>query len=335
MDLDTLITTVYVFVDDWYKANMRYQVARRTGPPVKLSDSEVLTIALVGQWRVGVPWRSERGVVRYMQTHGRGWFPSMLGGSAYNARVRNLWRVFLELQQALARELAAPTDSYEVVDCVPVPACSLAQAEKGTGHWCWWGNKARGGTRSGWFWGDQALLSVRPGGAITGWVLASAHTDDRWLLQALISYRAGAPNIVGPPPMQADRTAEPPTHLGPTCALQGQAQQTYLADKGFNGERWLNHWLSQFQCRVITAPSVNEIGRKWPRRLRRWLNSKRQIVETCFAILADVFDFQSLGAHSLWGLYTRLSITMAAFNLGIWLNRLAGRSDLALETLIN
>ncbi len=63
MDLDTFLTQLYVMIHDWYKTEMAGGMARRRGPAVKLSDSEVLTIALVGQWRVGVLWRSERGVV--------------------------------------------------------------------------------------------------------------------------------------------------------------------------------------------------------------------------------------------------------------------------------
>ena len=46
--------------------------------PLEMSDSEVLTVAIAGQWRDGVPWRSERGIVRYMLKHGQSWFPRML-----------------------------------------------------------------------------------------------------------------------------------------------------------------------------------------------------------------------------------------------------------------
>jgi len=56
-------------VDDWYKAEGHRLMQRHAGPAVRMSDSEVLTVALAGHWRVGVPWQSERGVVRYMQQH--------------------------------------------------------------------------------------------------------------------------------------------------------------------------------------------------------------------------------------------------------------------------
>lgn len=333
MDFDTLITTVYVIVDDWYKAEMAETMRRKTGPRARMSDSEVLTVALLGQWRVGVPWKSERGLVRYMLKYGRGWFPTMLERSAYNERVRNLWAVFIQLQQALATQLRHVTDCYEVVDCVPLPACSISQTQTYDGHWLWWSTKGYGGTHGGWYWGDQALVSVLPTGVITGWLIAAANSDDRWSLQALISYRAGQGAIRGPVPKQADRVSQPPSHIGPALAAGGRPGQIYLADQGFNGWRWSDFWRQTYACQVI-APPVAHAQPTWSRPWRRWLAAKRQIVETTFALLCRVFDFQHLGAHSRWGLYTRVAITTAAFNLGILLNRLFNRSGLTHETLL-
>jgi hypothetical protein len=119
MDLDTFLATLYVVVDDWYKAEMAGAMRRHVGPAVQMSDSEVLTVALAGQWRVGVPWQSERGVVRYMQQHERGWFPTMLGRSAFNERLRGLWAALVKLQQRVAEWLTEPDEVYESVDIVP------------------------------------------------------------------------------------------------------------------------------------------------------------------------------------------------------------------------
>jgi hypothetical protein len=132
MDQDTFMTTLSVWIDDWYKAEMAEALQRRHGPQPCMSDSEVLTVALAGQWRCGV---------RYMQQQGRGWFPHMLQRSRFNQRVRYLWAAIIKLQQALASAL------YEVVDCLPIPGCSNAQAFKG-GHWLWCGTRGHGGRRA-------------------------------------------------------------------------------------------------------------------------------------------------------------------------------------------
>jgi hypothetical protein len=333
MDLDTFFTTLYVLVDDWYTAKMAEQMARKRGQEPQMSDSEVLTVALAGQWRVGVPWRSERGVVRYMQAHGRGWFPKMLQRSAFNERVRNLWAVFVHLQQTMSEWLRQPTEIYEVVDCVPLPACSIAQTHTYDGHWLWWSTKGYGGTQGGWYWGEQACASVLPCGAVTGWIIASAHSDDRWLLQALISQRHGQFEVAGPASKQENRPSIPPEHMGPQLAIGRAVTAYYLADQGFNGWRWRTFWETRYCTHVISAPATHERG-AWSRTTRRWLSSHRQIIETAFSILTNVFDLQRLQAHSRGGQYTRVSIAMAAYNLGIYINRLSGRPDLSHATLI-
>lgn len=333
MDLDTFLTTLYVLVDDWYKAEMQDTVRRQRGPKTHMSDSEVLTVALAGQWRAGVPWRSERGVVRYMQKHGRHWFPTMLERSAFNERVRKLWRVLIALQQAFARHIGNPQALYEVVDTIPLPACSLSQSQNWGGHWLWWSSRGYGGTRGGWYWGEQVLMSVLPQGAITGWLVGSAHSDDRWLLQALISQRQGHYGLEGPPAKQADRVSAPPSHVGPLAACGQTSPLAYLADQGFNGWRWHDFWAEHYRTCVLSAPPTHAHD-AWSPSARRWLKSHCQIVETAFAILTQVFDLQRLRAHSRWGQYTRISLATAAYNLGIYLNRLLQRPDLAHETLI-
>ena len=46
MDLEAFFTTVYVRVDDWYKEEIA-ALRSKVGAPAQMSDSEVLTLALV------------------------------------------------------------------------------------------------------------------------------------------------------------------------------------------------------------------------------------------------------------------------------------------------
>lgn len=209
MDLDTFLTTLYVVVDDWYKSEVGQR--RHVGAREQMSDSEVLTVALAGQWRVGVSWRSERGVVRWMQQHGRGWFPRMVGRSAFNRRVRQMWGLFIRLHQAVGDWLRQATDVYECVDGVPLVAMSNGQAKREPGHWLWESQVGHGGTSGGFFVGDHLMASVTPRGVVTGWVVGNADINDRWLLTALLSARAGCPELLPPPwrPMRAGPTGPP------------------------------------------------------------------------------------------------------------------------------
>lgn len=335
MDLDTFITTLYVLIDDWYKQGMAERMRRGAGPARQMSDSEVLTVAVAGQWRVGVPWETERGVVRYMQKHGRHWFPHMLGKSQFNQRVRELWAVLVRLQQVVAIWLTREDDLYECVDCVPLPGCSLAQAAHQDRHWLS-GERGHGGNHGGWYYGQQLLLSVSKGGAVTGWLTGPAATDDRWLLEAFLSTRRGYMQLLEPaqPPKKQPAFSHVPTLecFSPAITAGADFQRPYLADRGFNGERWIQHWQSEYGMTVITSPPANASPPADPAR-SRWLASHRQIVETVLARLTDYFDLKRLRAHSEWGKLTRLAAKMAAYNLGCLFNRMLGRPDGAVTTL--
>lgn len=335
MDLDTFFTELYVFVDDWYKAEGAKLMQRRGGPREKMSDSEVLTIAIAGQWRVGVAWQSERGLVRYLEAHGKQWFPHMLKRSAFNERVRLLWGALVRLQQVLASQLDGAECVYECVDCVPLPACSLGQARSGDRHWLWWSQLGRGGNHGGWFFGEQMLLAVSQTTAITGWVVGPARVDDRWMMQYLVSARAGRPTLRGP--LHRSRDGKRPMHppvgqILPLNAVGENPQRPYLADRGFSGARWQSHWL-HYQATVVTIPPDN-VAQPWPVRDKRWLRHHRQRVDTVFSRLCEVFGLFRLQAHSRWGQLTRLAAKFAAHNFGLWLNRRLHRPLGALATLL-
>lgn len=335
MDLDTFFTTVYVVVDDWYKAQMQIQMRRHWTGRERMSDSEVLTVAIAGQWRVGVPWQSERGLLRYLHAHGRGWFPTLLQVSAFNRRVRCLWAALVQLQQTLAEWLDGSHNVYEVVDCVPLPAYSLAQGYQ-PGHWLWWSQKGHGGTHGGWYVGEQVMMSSSGSGAITGWLIGAAPLDDRWMLQAFLSQRAGRLCLDAPahrPRSGQKARLHPPTLLPTPLLAAGHTHPcSYLADRGFNGARWRTHW-HQFGADVLTIPPANAPD-AWQPAAQRWLTRHRQIIETVFASLTEVFGWQRLRAHSRWGQITRVAAICAAHNLGLWLNRQLGRPLHALATLL-
>lgn len=114
----------------------------------------------------------------------------------------------------------------------------------------------------------------------------------------------------------------------------GHAQdRPYLADKGFNGERWAAQWRQSYHATVITVPPAN-VQHPWSPQWKVWLASHRQIVETVFARLDQVFQIKQLNAHSRWGQYTRVAAKMAAYNIGLFINQLLGRPLGALATLI-
>ena len=103
LDADTVLTAVYCVVDDLYRATLAEGKPVRRGPKPRLSDSEVLTLAVLAQWQ---PDRSERAFVRYAVRHWRSSFPGLLTQSAFNRRVRDLWGVLWQLGPTLSQKVA-------------------------------------------------------------------------------------------------------------------------------------------------------------------------------------------------------------------------------------
>ena len=326
LDLETFLTTLYVLTDDLYKQYVVPKLPPSGGPEAKLSDSEVLCLGLACQWRSGVPWQSERGFVRYALAHLRHLFPGMTTQTAFNRRLRRLWGAYILLQQAVAEQLYS-ADDCEIMDCAPIPIARGARSF----HPGWLGDIARlgKGGNDRYFYGLHLLLVVSASGVASGWTLASGNVQDRWLAELLLTSRAGKAQLSGP--TQADgglRLPAPSDWIGPTQSCGSAQGKPILADPGYCGDDWQRHWQTDFQATVLTPPQCQRHS------ARQWFGSIRQAVETAFANLCASFGLHFPQAHTLWGLLTRIGAKVAAYNLGILINRLSGRPDLALATLV-
>jgi len=320
LDLETFLTTLYVMVDDWYQSHVRPHLPVTGRPTPKLSESEVLCLGLAAQWRVGVPWKSERGCLRYLRKHCRALFPHLTSQSAFNRRVRRLWGAFLRLQEAVAEGQVTP-DEFEILDTAPVPVARGARSF----HPGWLVEEARigkGGNHR-YFYGVRLLLSLSRRGVATGWVLGAGNVQERWLAELLLSARAGCPQLRGP--CQKGRGTprlEPPTKwVGPPVSSGRARGRPLLTDPGFGGGDWWEHWQHDYQATVISEP------KQASRELSRWFGSLRQVVETAFAHLCDTFGLRYPGAHTKWGPLTRVAAKVAAYNVAIAINRSLGRPD--------
>jgi hypothetical protein len=323
LDLETFLITLYVITDDWYQKVICSQLPACGGPAPKLCDSEVLCLALAAQWRSGVPWKTERGLVRYALKHFRPFFPGMTSQSAFNRRVRRLWGAFILLQPAISSQ-SRVADDCEVMDCVPVPVAHGARSF----HPGWLADIARigKGGNDRYFYGLHLLLVVTASGLPSGRTLAAGNVQDRWLAELLFSARVGQAHLTGSVAPTGEPQVAPPTDwVGPTQGCGTNRQCLMIADPGFAGQFWLAHWANDYAVQVVTLPSEAD---------HPWFSALRQVVETAFANLCDSFGLKYPGARTTWGLITRIAAKLAAYAVGIDINRTLGRPDFAFATLI-
>jgi hypothetical protein len=131
LDKATVLTTIYTIVDDVIKGSKVIQeILNRPGPAPKLSDSEVVTIALY-QELIGEP--REDHFFRLHQESLRAYFPELNERSRYNRRKRDLWSVILAVRMSLQIILdTLQMEETATIDSVPVPCVSYKRGKEGS-----------------------------------------------------------------------------------------------------------------------------------------------------------------------------------------------------------
>jgi hypothetical protein len=179
-DLNTLLTALYVWIDDSLGPR------RRAGRRPRLTDAELLTLA-TAQVLLGV--RSETRWLRLVPAALPGAFPYLPGQSGYNKRLR----AALPLLKRLIRELAADTDLWAdpvwLVDSTPVecarsrPAVLRSDLAGIAGYgYC--------ASHSRYFWGLRLHLICTPAGLPITWALADPKLDERQVLMCVLDHDA-------------------------------------------------------------------------------------------------------------------------------------------------
>jgi hypothetical protein len=332
LDLDTFLVAVYCIVDELYQTQCAPHKPPRSGPAPHLSDSEVLTLTLLGQWRGD---RSERALLRYATAHWRAYFPVLLSQSAFNRRVRDLAGVLTALGPLIAQQvttLLGPA-AYEVLDGLSVP---LARRCRGVRHRCFTDEAAigRGGSDRTWYYGVKLVGAVSAAGVVTGSVLTPANTEEHWGAEALLRWRVD-PTAPVPTVAELEPVLGPP-HRGPRTGPTGPvttplgvgtpASGDYVADRGYRGQAWQRHWHDDLGATVRTAAELprpapaDPVGWTARRQRSRWLARLRQVAETAFGALVTVFGLPFPKARTAAGVRARIAAKLAAFNLAVLLN---------------
>jgi hypothetical protein len=306
IDLDTFLTTLYVMVDDFCQSELEPEKPK-PGRQASLGRSEVMALALFGQW---VQFPSERAFYRYAQHHLREAFPQLPNRSQFNRLQRASRDEITTFALFLVQRLQAQNTAYEVLDSTA--AVTRDAKRRGLG---WLAGQADIGwsNRVGWYEGFHLLLCVTAQGVITGFGFASASTHDQHLAATLFEARhTPSPRLPG---------AGLPAH------------GSYVADKGFAGDRPKQHWKQHYQVDLITPPHQRS-KQRWPKALRRWLASLRQIIETVNDKLLNTFRLARERPHDLTGFQARLAAKVALHNFCIWFNLQRDEAPLAFAELL-
>jgi hypothetical protein len=177
-DLNTLLTALYVRIDDHLRTRVR------PGRPPRLTDAELLTLA-VAQALLGV--RSEARWLRLVPAALPGAFPYLPGQSGYNKRLR----AALPLLKRVIRVLAADTDLWAdpvwLVDSTPVE-CARSRPTVQRSNLAGFAGYGYCASHSRYFWGLRLHLVCTPAGLPITWALAHPKLDERQVLMTVLDH---------------------------------------------------------------------------------------------------------------------------------------------------
>jgi hypothetical protein len=184
MDLSTFIVAVFCLIDDRLKGRR----IRQRGPAPKLSDAEVLTIEIVGEF-LGID--TDKAIHLFFRRHYAEWFPALreVHRTTFARQAANLWKVKEHLWQEFLA-LAPHDPTFTLVDSMPLPACLFARAYR-----C---KRFHGEAAFGkdtllrqTFYGFRMHARVCWPGVITGFSVAPANAHDLSVVPELVESTRG------------------------------------------------------------------------------------------------------------------------------------------------
>jgi hypothetical protein len=292
VDLNTFIVAVFCEVDNWLAGQNKK--LRRRGPEPTLSDSEVLTMEIVGEF-LGID--DENGLYAYFRRHYAEWFPALreVHRTTFTRQMANLWVA----KERLWRELLNRIDfdpAISLVDSFPVPTCRFARAyrcrllpeESAFGY-----DEMAKQT----FYGLRAHLRLCWPGVIVGVSLAPADAHELSVAEEL---------------------------------LEG-AKGWALGDRNYWSPR-LFEQLSEEQGLELLAPYKSKKREKepWP----RWLVQKRRRIETVFSQLVERYNAKKRWARDRWHLTSRWLRKVLSHTVAVYFCQRVGLSPLSFAELL-
>lgn len=295
MDLDSFIITVFCHLDDALKECFEGRRLRQRGPCSTLSDSEVLTMEVVGQY-LGLS--QDKAIFAYFRRHYSHFFPALsrIHRTTFTRQAANLWLVKGRLWQHFV-SLLHYDRQLAIVDSFPLPVCRFARAPR-----C---RRFRDVAQFGkdtvalqTFYGLRVHVVVGWPGVITRLQLAPANVSELAMLPELTQHLTG--RLVG------DRN-----YWSPRATAE-------LAEQGVE----------------LVAPYRKATDDPHPRR-SSLLSRIRYRIDTVFGQLEERYAVKRVWAKDMWHLCSRLLREILSHTLCVLLNQLQGNEPLQLAELVS
>jgi hypothetical protein len=295
MDRYDFIITVYCLVCEQYRAVRATHPVRRGGFPPALSDEEVITIEICGEY-FKLP--TDKDMFNYFRAHYQALFPRLTDRTRFVRQAANLWQVKAAIQRRLTVVSGQADDPVQVIDTLPLPVCTYTRSGRDR---CFKPEADYGycAAKDLKYYGFKLGLRIARSGMITHFPLLPARPHDIQLLDDLVDGFAG---IVP-------------------------------ADKGFI-DAFRHARLAERQGVIVVTSPRKGMTTTHPPLLLKTCARIRKCIETVGSHLTEHFAIARTRAHDLWHFQHRLIRKVLAHTVGVFLNLQLGRPPLDLDGLV-
>ena len=295
MDRDEFIITVYCLVCEHYQVIKNIYSLRRGGFAPALSDEEVITMELCGEY---FKLATDKDLFGYFRTHYAHFFPRLSERTLFVRQAATLGQVKAAIQQRLTQVSGHATERVQIIDTLPLPVGGYTRSGRDR---CFkpladYGHCA---AKKLDYYGFKLGLRITRCGMITCCPLLPARPHDLQLLDDLVVGFAGL--------VPADR--------GFIAAFR----HALLADRQ--------------GVFVVTAPRKRMTTPHSPTLLKVCARLRKGI-ETVGSHLTERFAVARIHVHDLWHFQHRLIRKVLAHTVGVFLNLQFGRPALDLDGLV-
>ena len=287
-DLDTLLTALYVLIDD----HVIPSGTRRPGHPKRLTDAELVCLA-VAQVLLGA--RSEHHWLRMCYGRLGHLFPYLPKQPGYHKRVKAAAPLICQATLYLATLCPSWADGLRLLDGTPVP-CGTSRQTVQRSELAGLANYGYCAAHSRWYWGLKLYLLTTAEGMPVAWCLADPKIGEREVAQDLLG------------------------HARDIGALRDG--MIVLADKGLAGREMERYAADQVKV-LLVRPDRKDEQRRYGN-----LGGMRQWIESVNDTLKGQLDLEQHGARTPAGVFTRIAQRLLALAACIWHNWRTGAADL-------
>ena len=244
IDFETLMITVFILVDDWYQSEVKALKPLAPGAKPEMSDSEIITLALVMDY---LPFPGETQFIGFIRANYGQWFPNLLTQSQFNRRLRKLEQMLEILRRKWVRQLGGENATSFVIDTKPIPVMGYRRSKR---HSDFHGSADYGycAARKMKYFGYKLVMLSTLKGLPIAYELVSANTDERKAVEGVL---------------------ETVRH----CDIYG--------DKGFVGQDWQEEITNSTGNQIWTIHRENQQHQR-SSSLKRLIGQVRQRIEGVF-----------------------------------------------------